>query len=549
MVTWRKPWAPVVLGLVLVTASCGEEVSQSGPATAEDVAASTTSPPTKVPMTTAPATTSSISSPAPASEGPSAESSVPTTVAVPTTAASTPTSTVAVATGGSEDLPRWSTPCVERLGDASAAAAFDPQLTAFTTLGDAPTLDLRLPIVETSPDQAGWSDPAARTSVVPGGVIVGTYPPSGWPTPDRITSSSLVAVDHDGTLRWRRCFDDVESRGFGVAPAALEPTTAWVISEASQHPLQILGVDLRTGSEVAFPIDVADQQVMGSSDRYLLLGLRRDAEQIAPDDELTLVDLFDAGTSSIPYPSAMVGRPASDPWFELHDPDPLDDDVVVSMSDWSAGSSRSLFVDGAWRDDGATLRAVVPPRVTVTFEEPFELQFIDGADDLVWSVPDFRGPSREGFHWAVADEVVLAMRCLEWDEEGWCRWTDDGPPAEELVGFDRATGEALWTLPGPRAVPVLDGNRAIVTHAVDLDDAAAVGYVLIDVRTGARPETSSEPGAAWPAGAFAEECCGGDEFVHVDQHGAVVIATNSANVRVWYPPQATVETTVVDLTE
>ncbi len=529
--------------VAIIAASCGEDASETGStestsAPGEAVATTTT--------TTAAATTTTSPPPEPPADTSDVETSAPTIAPASTTA---PATTDAPASGGSEDVPRWSTECVERVGDVVADRGFDSQLAAFTTVAAVPTLDLRLPFVETTADGSEWFEPAARTSIVPGGVVVGTYPPSGWPTPERITSSSLVAVDRDGTVRWRRCFDDVESRSFAVAPAALEPTTAWVITEGWQAPLQVVGVDLGTGADVPFPIDVTDRHVVGAADRFVLLGVRRDVEEIVSSDVLTLVDLLDGGTTAIPYPPGVVGRPASTPWFEIHDPDPVDDEVVVIVEGSSPGSARAAFVDGGWRDDAGTLRDVVPPTVATTFEEPFELRLVDGAGEVVWSVPEFHGPSREGFHWTVADDVVLAMRCLDWDPEGWCSWTDDGPPTEELVGFDRATGAELWTLPGPRAVPVLAGDRAIVTHDADGDGVAADGYVLIDLRTGESPAENSGDVDAWPFGAFAEECCGGDEFVHVRRDGAVVIATNSTTVRVWYPPEATAGTTEVDLTE
>ncbi len=533
----------MLVGLALVIAAgCGDDDAETRPTAA--ASASTAAVASTATATTTTVTATPTSRPDRPSGSEDVQAPVSTTTAETTVA---PAATDPIEPTESEERPRWSVDCTERFGEASVGPGADPQLAAFTTVGAGPTLDLRLPIVETSVDGAGWSDPAAQTSVVPGGVVVGTYPPSGWPTPERVVSSSLVAVDHDGTLRWRRCFDDVESRGFAVAPAALEPTTAWVITDGWREPLQVLGVDLDTGSDVPFPMDVTDRHVVGAGDRFLLLGVRRDAGAIAPEDELTVVDLLDGATTAIPYPPSVIGRPATESWFVIHDPDPSDEELAVSLAGSAPGSARSVFVDGTWSDDPATLRDVVPPTVTATFEEPFELRLIDGAGDLDWSVPDFHGPSREGFHWTVGDDVVLAMRCLDWDPEGGCSWTDDGPPAEELVAFDRATGAQLWTLPGPRAVPVLAGERAIISHDADGDGLAADGFALIDLRTGEPPVERSGGVDSWPVGAFAEECCGGDEFVHVRQDGAVVIATNSANVRIWYPPESTTVTSVVDL--
>jgi outer membrane protein assembly factor BamB len=202
-----------------------------------------------------------------------------------------------------------------------------------------------------------------------------------------------------------------------------------------------------------------------------------------------------------------------------------------------------VYVDGTWSDDSQLRRYLLPLEMTETFGEPFELQLLDGAGDLVWAVSEYHGISREGFRWLVADDVVVAMRCAEWDADGACVWGDDGPPEEEMVGFDIETGAELWTLPGTRSVPVAAGNTAIVTDW-DGDTVASSGYVLVDLVTGERIGPDGDP---WPAEAFAQECCGGDVFVNVQRDGGVVVATNMEHVRVWYPPELTTPTVTVEL--
>ena len=121
-------------------------------------------------------------------------------------------------------FPYWTAECTEQLDDRAVSYRFDDALGTFTTFGIAPTLDLTMPVVVTS---AGPYGSIAGSSTIPGGVLVGVYPPDGWPVADEmLASSSLVAVNHDGTVRWRRCFDEFETRGFAVAPAELDPGTA-----------------------------------------------------------------------------------------------------------------------------------------------------------------------------------------------------------------------------------------------------------------------------------------------------------------------------------
>lgn len=511
----RRRSTVIMVGLVMVAAaSCGEDGAQE------------VMVPTVVSGTT--------------DAGPSTTYQQRTTTAPATTTESATSSTSMVP----REFPYWSAPCVDRLGATGATYEFDVQLGTFTTLGVMPSLDLLLPFVETSGGTVGSS---ASTAVIPGGVLVGVYPPSAWPTPETLASSSLVAIDADGTVRWRRCFDEVESRLFLVAPAVLEPTTAWVITSAWDEPLQVLGVDLVTGADVAFPADVSSLDQVGVGDRFMVLGQRREVTEIVAGDLLSIVDLLDGTTWEIPYPPTAVGEPADSVWFTVHDVSPTDDEFVLVDGYPSSGEVRSVYADGSWTENVQTYRDVLPPTATETFGEPFELRLRDGAGDLVWAVPDFHGISREGFHWAVADDVVIAVRCLEWDSEGYCGWSDDGPPPEELAGFDIDTGQELWTLSGYRAVPIIDGNRAIITHDDNGDGVADNGYVLVDLLTGERADTDSELSDTWPVGAFAQECCGGDEFVHVEQAGAIVVATDEEHIRVWYPPELTFQTASVDL--
>lgn len=513
----RRSWTTIIAGLaVLPLAACADDAVQTAPTTTLEPAPSTTTI-----TSTSSVPTTSTTTPA-------------TTTTAVTTSTVAPTSTVP----GS--FPYWSVACTERSGDPTARYEFDEALGTFSTLGPAPSLDLVMPEVVTS---AGPYGSIASTSPIPGGVLVGVYPPDGWPSADEmLTSSSLVAVDHDGGLRWRRCFDDLHTGGFVVAPAELEPTIAWVVGAAWTEPLQITGVDLATGADVAFPIDVAELGERGRGERFLVLGVPIGTRPLAADDRLTVVDTLDGAHFDVPVPPSWVGNEGG--WVQVVDANPFDDDVVLADGWPSPGEVAAVFVDGAWSDDPADQRAVLPAQVTETFGDPYELRLFDGAGDLVWAVPEFHSVSREGFHWAVADTVVVAMRCPEWDADGSCGWTGDVPPTEELVAFDLGTGEELWTSSDDRSLPVLAGDLGIALLVTGGPGAADDGYVLVDLRTG---ERVGPPGDPWPSGAFLQECCGGDVYTNVRRAGGVVIATDQGHVRVWYPPELTAPTVSVDL--
>lgn len=504
-------------------AACGRDATES----TDPVATPTV--PDDDPSTSEPTTTTSVVDPG-------------TTTSTTASSAGSSTTSTTAAPAAPAAFPYWSTECTERRGDPAASYESAEALGNFTTLGAIPTLDIGIPGVITS---AGPYGSLASTAPIPGGVLVGVYPPNGWPVDGEVlTSSSLAAVDHDGTIRWRRCFDRLQTNEFAVAPAELEPTTAWVIGSARDQSLEIVGVDLVTGDDVPFPGDVASLERRGDNARFVVLGRRHTDAPFVLGDVLTIVDALDGTSWEIPVPPSWVGGEGG--WIQVIDPDPLAGAHVFVDGFPGPREAASVFVGEVWTDDSAVQREFLPPRITETFGEPFELQLYDGAGDLVWAVPDFHSVGREGFHWAIADRVVLAVRCTTWDEEGYCGWVDDEPAEEELVALDRLTGEELWVLPGARGVPVIAGDTAIISDPTP-DASFAGGYVHIDLRTGQRTDAGSEFLDAWPAGSFAEECCGGYDTVNVKRSGGVVVATNLDRIRVWYPPELTTATVTVDL--
>lgn len=411
----------------------------------------------------------------------------------------------------------------------------------FSTLGDRPSLDLVVPQVVTS---AGPYGSVVSAAPVPGGFVVGVYPPDSWPVgDDTLTSSILLAVDHDGTIRWRRCLDDLATRRFVVGPPEREPTVAWAVSSGWSAPPRVVGVDLSSGADVPFEGELGELVEAGGDDdgRFVVFG-PRPGDPVAPDDRLIVLDGLGGSTRSVPVPPAWVTGEAG--WVQvLHGS--ASDGPVLADGFPAPGATPAVYVDGNWTDDPAVQRDVLPRQLSESFEEPFELRLLDGAGTKLWSVPGFHGVSREGFRSALADDVALAMRCTDWDPDGNCSPAGDGPPPEEMVAFDLSTGSELWSVPGTRAAAVVAGDTAIVTAAAGEFGRSTDGYVAIDVRTG---ERTGPAGEAWPAGSFVQECCGGDVYVNVRRFGSIVVATDTDHVRVWYPPALTTPTVVVDLT-
>jgi hypothetical protein len=215
----------------------------------------------------------------------------------------------------------------------------------------------------------------------------------------------------------------------------------------------------------------------------------------------------------------------------IHDADPLDTSYVLVDGDYPFDPAVWIDTGDGWTDDAAEIAATLPPILRDTYNDPRELQLLDAAGEPIWTVENFGGFGREGFHSAVADSVALATDCA------------DGVSEEcSLLAFDIDTGRRLWSLPGYRSVPVVVGDRAIISDNQS-EVAAAHGYVLIDLRTGEPVDESS----AWPVASFAVECCGGGDYVYVHRDGGVVFAVDGDHVRVWFPPELTDSTTQVDV--
>lgn len=415
----------------------------------------------------------------------------------------------------------------------TAPVAPTVDLSSFTTLGAAPSLDVVLP-----PGVGGT--PTAVVRQVPGGVLVGVFPPafeSGDGT--ELPTSSLTVLDHDGTIRWHRSFG-TDSIGFAVPPAELAPTLLWVTRSSGGGPRRLSAIDLATGSDSPNSKPFADLVARRRTSRFVLLNDEPAGRTVDGSTRLTVVDLLTGSPVEVPYPVQLLGMSPDAGNVDILDPDPLDAEFVLALSPDPYAAPQSVFVGGSWTNDPSAMASVNPARLR---RETSRLEWVDGAGRTVWGLPDFHRSPREGLHETVAGGVVLALRCRAWDESS-CLANADGVVEEELVALDAATGALLWTLPGLREIPVAGASTAIIGIASGEFGSPTGGYVQIDLRSGARVDPDATP---WPPGAFEEACCGDSDYVFVTTDGAVVAATNRDRIRIWYPPEASRPTVTVSI--
>jgi hypothetical protein len=465
----------------------------------------------------------------------------PNTTTTSTNLPTITTTTTAAPAVGPSAISGWSPECNESTGEPGRAYASHPALTGFVTLGAIPLLDLHLPVMRTEVESLV---PSADVSAIPGGVLVLVGPPSSWPMGATVVESSmLVAVNEDGTVRWRRCIDNTSARGLHTAPAELAATSAWVSTHQPETGDFVLrGFDLTTGADVPLIDGLDGLTEIARSDRYVLLG-RADGRIDLATDRLALVDLATGTARRLSYPKRADFQEAFRVIMRIDDNEPTDHDVTLLHLDPFDVVVGIESGDG-WTTDPNSIRTRAPNIVRESFDEQRTLTAIDALGDIVWTIPDFTGRGAEGFHVAVSDGIVIANRCVEPSDAGYC---EQGA----LIGIDAATGEQLWQLPGFREVAVLANGRALISNgAVGGTNPAEAfdGYLLIDIATGRRTDEASEFADEWTGTeTFRQGCCGESEYVWVGHDAGAVWAVNGDRIRIWYPPQITAQTIDVPL--
>lgn len=416
---------------------------------------------------------------------------------------------------------RWTPTCVESFGSGDAASD-DAGLDEFGPLGAVPGLDIVLPEFRSS-DQAAPAAVNVAVGRVDGGTAVLARPYEG-----EITNAYILSVvDDDGSVRWRRCLDGFVAGSMLTAPGADEVTVGEYPPTTDGGPSWHT-FSLATGLDrdpIAVPAGL-DQLVV--DDHYSLFGPRGDRLSTT-DDQLAVLDLRSGELDVIPYPPDF-GIPVFRHEFEVID-EGSGAYVILQRVDGPQSPVSSVYVDGAWTTDDATILASAPVRAVLTFDER-GWEGHDGLGEVVWSRPDLLDIRREGFLSDVSDSVTVINGCREQSDAGCV----DG----SLFGIDTATGETRWERDGLRGVSAVGDGFAIVTN--DAGD----GWEMIDTLTGEIVDESQQWAGIEP---FAQECCGAGDFVWVGRDRGIVFAVNGDRIRVWYPQDhagATIDVSVMD---
>jgi hypothetical protein len=349
---------------------------------------------------------------------------------------------------------------------------------------------------------------------VPGGQVILMQPDVTDP------AWQLIAVDDDGSIRWRRCgsaevwgmYAGADGDVVHVREAEYGEWWAWrsfdLVSGADAPPLGV-------------PASLADARFADATDRYAVFG---DALTLA---DLRLVDLDSGAITVLPDPGIGGTDGASHP-VELIERE--DGTPVLAIGEQFA--TLAVYVGGEWRTDHDTLLAerglaVVETRADPGNAEPGNGVWArDALGDTVWFHPIVAGMSGEGWATGVVSDVVLTNECRRVDAADPFSCTEPWH-----IALDLATGELLWEGPGFISVgPAGDGAVMITGEG---------GWTLVDVRTGEVLQEYDD--------SFGTECCGLGTFVWTGHDGGVVWAVDQATIRIFYPELVSQPTVEVDL--
>jgi hypothetical protein len=417
---------------------------------------------------------------------------------------------------------RWSPTCVDQFRSGDAATA-DSGLDEFGPLGAVPGLDIALPIFQ-STAQAAPAAVNVALGRVDGGTVVLARPYEG----DVTNVYILSVVDDSGSVRWRRCSDGAFAGSMLSSPGAdMIIVAEYTPGTNSDAPVWHV-FDVATGLDAA-PLDIPDElQTVTVNGRYALFTSSGERLTTAAD-EMALLDLTSGELTTIPYPD-VTDVPAFQFDFQIVDRDNGGFRILQRTFD-NGVAVGSVWVDGAWHTDAATILEATPIRAVDSFDER-GWEGRDGLGEVVWSRTDLLDIRQEGFLSDVSETVTIINGCLEQAEGGCGRGS--------LFGIDTTSGDTLWERSGLRGVSAVGDGFAIITN--DAGD----GWEMIDTLTGELVDESQRWNGIEP---FEQQCCGGGDFVWVGREGGVVFAVNQDHVRVWYPQGRAGTTINTSLTE
>jgi hypothetical protein len=297
--------------------------------------------------------------PAPSSSEDAPTTAIPSTTTPPTTAASITSTSTSIARSG------FDPPCTEQEPTRAVPVSDEAILDHLGPIGVEPAIRIALPSGYSTYD-GSLQVASSMTSRIPGGLLIAIVANSSGYFP----GTMLVAVDHDGHLRWRRCLDE-RIQTIAAADAADGPEEALALSSSIVDSEQRFSwwsialddgratttltdavdrLDLPVGSApLASPQNWGGPSVLGPAGAHIV-----DTDV----DRLAVIDLVDMSAEAIPFPPEFDGHPADELQLDTGSHGEL---LRMGLaSDLLHRVPNSVWSGGVWNTDPTVLRAAWP---------------------------------------------------------------------------------------------------------------------------------------------------------------------------------------------
>lgn len=458
-----------------------------------------------------------------------------------TTAAATTSSRPETTTPTTVPVDGFEPACIDLDGAASTVPVGDPALDVAGPLGAEPVVQLQLPTIRFG-DITDTSRP--RVWRIPGGMLVELRPYNDGSLP----VAALIAIDADGTVRWRRCLErGPDLVAVAQSASSTEFVVGWTTYDATgpvRTDLEVRSLadgspsrtwdDLLAANGISGAASGHRTNLLWGSDLPVLVLGPQGSRAVTPDDTLLVVDLATMTMRELPYPpSAQSGR------IDILPLELTADGRLMAFAPGTAGSSApvaAVLTSTGWSAD----RGVIGEAVGVRADffggaQSNELRAFDSQGNELWRRGDVLAPPFEGFHLAVDGDMVVASGCAAIDMAsdnpcvGWTLW-----------GIDSRTGATRWEHEGLWSVTGLGRGVAMVAGPyTGVAGAPLPEWTMIDLTTGQQvgDRTWTEP---W---SFGVGCC--DEPARVYRSGGVVFTVDGTKLEMWYPEQQTTPLQVV----
>ena len=362
----------------------------------------------------------------------------------------------------------------------------------------------------------------------------------------------VVAINHDGTIRWSHCLEGNRDVQMAVAAPQHRPENALVLVLVANVPAlryRFLELSLTTGAEQ--PTFAAAMQSIGIAgddlarlgiadvtDRYALL-----VENVAvfggAYQHIVRYDLVADVAIDVSVPAELLQAPSPGPCSGGLQPSlssagdvilsDLTTDVVSGAAEATGtGTVVARWHDGTWSREPASLATAVGVRPGFACENGLAARVLRGVDaqgQVRWTDPALTHPGADDIGWYLDGDVAIGPVCSHRIAEECDQF--------ELVGLDTTTGDVRWTQPGFRLVAGDPADGHVLVWAEIVGGAPEpTGWVMLDDRTG-----QEVTGQRWPDPQVftlhpSRDAAG---FDRTTRAGGLVLVVEGAQLQVWYP--------------